>query len=149
MIFKITDNKDDMDIDAIHEYLSRSYWAKDVPKSVVTKAVKNSLCFAVLASETNNTDSKEKQVGFARLITDSATFAYLADVYILEEHRGNGLSKQLMATIVKHRQLQGLRRIMLATKDAHGLYKQYGFTELTDQTMFMQLWTPDIYSQTS
>jgi N-acetylglutamate synthase-like GNAT family acetyltransferase len=149
MIFKITDNKDDMDIDAIHEYLSRSYWAKDVPKSVVTKAVKNSLCFAVLASDTNNTDSKEKQVGFARLITDSATFAYLADVYILEEHRGNGLSKQLMATIVKHRQLQGLRRIMLATKDAHGLYKQYGFTELTDQTMFMQLWTPDIYSQTS
>jgi N-acetylglutamate synthase-like GNAT family acetyltransferase len=149
MIFKITDNKDDMDIDAIHEYLSRSYWAKDVPKSVVTKAVKNSLCFAVLASETNNTDSKEKQVGFARLINDSATFAYLADVYILEEHRGNGLSKQLMATIVKHRQLQGLRRIMLATKDAHGLYKQYGFTELTDQTMFMQLWTPDIYSQTS
>jgi N-acetylglutamate synthase-like GNAT family acetyltransferase len=88
-------------------------------------------------------------VGFARLITDSATFAYLADVYILEEHRGNGLSKQLMATIVKHRQLQGLRRIMLATKDAHGLYKQYGFTELTDQTMFMQLWAPDIYSQTS
>jgi N-acetylglutamate synthase-like GNAT family acetyltransferase len=149
MIFKITDNKDDMDIDAIHEYLSRSYWAKDVPKSVVTKAVKNSLCFAVLASDTNNTDSKEKQVGFARLITDSATFAYLADVYILEEHRGNGLSKQLMATIVKHPQLQGLRRIMLATKDAHSLYEQYGFTALTDQTMFMQLWTPDIYSQTS
>jgi N-acetylglutamate synthase-like GNAT family acetyltransferase len=116
---------------------------------VVTKAVKNSLCFAVLASDTNNTDSKKKQVGFVRLITDSATFAYLADVYILEEHRGNGLSKQLMATIVKHPQLQGLRRIMLATKDAHSLYEQYGFTALTDQTMFMQLWTPDIYSQTS
>lgn len=149
MIFKITDNKDDMDIDAIHEYLSQSYWAKDIPKSVVTKAVKNSLCFAVLASDTNNIDSKEKQVGFARLITDSATFAYLADVYILAEHRGNGLSKKLMATIVKHPQLQGLRRIMLATKDAHGLYEQYGFTALTDQTMFMQLWTPDIYSQTS
>ena len=149
MIFKITDNKDDMDIDAIHEYLSRSYWAKDVPKSVVTKAVENSLCFAVLAVDTNDSNSYGKQVGFARLITDYATFAYLADVYILAEHRGNGLSKQLMATIVKHPQLQGLRRIMLATKDAHGLYEQYGFTALTDQAMFMQLWVPDIYSQTS
>ena len=101
MVFKITDNKDDMDIDAIHEYLSRSYWAKDVPKSVVTKAVKNSLCFAVLASDTDNTDSKEKHVGFARLITDSATFAYLADVYILAEHRGNGLSKKLSSKTPK------------------------------------------------
>jgi N-acetylglutamate synthase-like GNAT family acetyltransferase len=92
---------------------------------------------------------KKKQVGFARLITGSATFAYLADVYILAEHRGNGLSKKLLATIIKHPQLQGLRRIMLATKDAHGLYEQYGFTALTDQTMFMQLWTPYIYLQRS
>jgi N-acetylglutamate synthase-like GNAT family acetyltransferase len=149
MLFKITDNKDDMDIDAIHEYLSRSYWAKNVPKSVVTKAVENSLCFTVLAVDTNATDSKEKQAGFARLITDYATFAYLADVYILEEYRGEGLSKKMMQKIIEHPELQGLRRIMLATKDAHGLYEQYGFTALTDQTMFMQLWTPDIYSQTS
>ena len=149
MIFKITDNKDDMDIDAIHEYLSRSYWAKNVPKSVVTKAVENSLCFAVLAVNTNDSNTNEKQVGFARLITDYATFAYLADVYILEEYRGKGLSKKMMQEIIEHPQLQGLRRMMLATKDAHGLYEQYGFTALTDQKMFMQLWTPDVYSQTS
>jgi N-acetylglutamate synthase-like GNAT family acetyltransferase len=143
MDYKITNNKKEMDIDAIHDYLTRSYWAKNVPKSVVTKAVENSLCFGLFAITANKNG---KQVGFARLITDSATFAYLADVYILEEHRGKGLSKQLMEMIVKHPQLQGLRRIMLATRDAHGLYKQYGFTPLTEQTMFMQLWTPDVYS---
>ncbi|MBL4763701.1 MAG: GNAT family N-acetyltransferase [Colwellia sp.] len=146
MDYRITDNKEEMDIDAIHHYLSRSYWAKDMPKSVVIKAIENSLCFAVLVVDSSN---KEKQVGFARLITDSATFAYLADVYILAEHRGKGLSKQMMQKIISHPQLQGLRRIMLATKDAHGLYEQYGFTALTDQKMFMQLWTPDVYSQTS
>jgi N-acetylglutamate synthase-like GNAT family acetyltransferase len=146
MDYRITDNKDEMDIDAIHDYLSSSYWAEGVPKSVVAKAIENSLCFAVLAVDTN---SEEKQVGFARLITDSATFAYLADVYILEEHRGKGLSKQMMQDIIEHPQLQGLRRIMLATRDAHGLYEQYGFTALTDQKMFMQLWTPDVYSQAS
>ena len=146
MDFKITDNKDDMDIDAIHGFISQSYWAKDVPKSVMIKAIENSLCFAVLAVDTSG---DEIQVGFARLITDSATFAYLADVYILEEYRGNGLSKQMMQQIIDHPQLQGLRRIMLATRDAHGLYEQYGFTELTDKKMFMQLWTPDVYSQTS
>jgi N-acetylglutamate synthase-like GNAT family acetyltransferase len=145
MDYKITDNKADMDVDAIHNYLTCSYWAKNVPKSVITKAIENSLCFGVFAITANENG---QQVGFARLITDSVTFAYLADVYILEEHRGKGLSKQLMATIVKHPQLQGLRRIMLATRDAHGLYEKYGFTALTDQTMFMQLWTPDVYSQT-
>jgi len=145
MDYRITDNKDEMDIDAIHDYLSSSYWAEGVPKSVVTKAIENSLCFAVLAFDTN---SEEKQVGFARLITDSATFAYLADVYILDEHRGKGLSKQMMQQIIAHPQLQGLRRMMLATRDAHGLYEQYGFKALTDQKMFMQLWTPDVYSQT-
>jgi len=146
MDYRITDNKDEMDIDAIHDYLSSSYWAEGVPKSVVAKAIENSLCFAVLAVDTNN---EAKQVGFARLITDSATFAYLADVYILEEHRGKGLSKQMMQKVIEHPQLQGLRRIMLATRDAHGLYEQYGFTALTDQKMFMQLWTPDVYTRST
>jgi len=131
-----------MDIDAIYHYLSRSYWAENVPKKVVAKAFENSLCFGVLLVEVSGV---EKQVGFARLITDSATFAYLADVYILEEHRSKGLSKQMMKQIVKHPQLQGLRRIMLATRDAHGLYEQFGFTPLTNEKMFMQLWTPDVY----
>jgi len=143
MDYRITTDKNEMSIDAIHDYLSHSYWAESVPKLVVAKAVENSLCFAVLFSDQN---SDEKQVGFARLITDTATFAYLADVYILEEHRGNGLSKQLMTAIIAHPQLQGLRRMMLATRDAHGLYEQFGFTALTDQKMFMQLWTPDVYS---
>lgn len=146
MNFRVTDNKDDMDIDAIHDFISQSYWAKDVPKSVMIKAIENSLCFAVLVGDLSHS---EKQVGFARLITDSATFAYLADVYILEEYRGNGLGKKIMQQIMAHPQLQGLRRIMLATRDAHDLYAQYGFTELSDKKMFMQLWTPDVYSQTS
>lgn len=146
MDYSITTDKDKMSIDAIHEYLSRSYWAENVPKNVIAKAVENSLCFAVIA---HDEEGNESQVGFARLITDMATFAYLADVYVLEEHRGNGLSKMMMEQIVKHPQLQGLRRIMLATRDAHGLYEKYGFTPLTDQTMFMQLWTPNVYRQTS
>jgi N-acetylglutamate synthase-like GNAT family acetyltransferase len=146
MDYRISTDKNKMDVEAIHHYLSRSYWAENVPKQVVAKAIENSLCFGVLVSDEQG---NEKQVGFARLITDTATFAYLADVYILEEHRGNGLSKQLMATIIEHPKLQGLRRMMLATRDAHGLYEQFGFTPLTDQKMFMQLWTPDVYSQTS
>lgn len=142
--YSITTDKNKLDIDAIHQYLSRSYWAENVPKEVVLKAVENSLCFGVLLCDEKG---NENQVGFARLITDKATFAYLADVYILEEHRGKGLSKRLMSTIIEHPQLQGLRRMMLATRDAHSLYEQYGFTPLTDPTMFMQLWTPDIYHQ--
>ncbi len=142
MSYRITNNKKEMDIDAIHHYLSRSYWAENVPKKVVATAIENSLCFGVLLTEVSGT---EKQVGFARLITDSATFAYLADVYVLEEHRSKGLSKQMMKQIVEHPQLQGLRRMMLATRDAHGLYAQFGFTPLTDDKMFMQLWTPNVY----
>lgn len=145
MSYRITTDKNEMSIDAIHDYLTRSYWAESVPKKVVSKAIENSLCFGVLF---DGQQGFESQVGFARMITDKATFAYLADVYILEEHRGHGLSKQLMAEIVKHPQLQGLRRMMLATKDAHGLYEKFGFTPLTDESMFMQLWTPDVYQQT-
>lgn len=146
MSYRITDNKDEMDIDAIHDYLSSSYWAKGIPKSVLVKAIDNSLCFAVLADDDSSND---KQVGFARLITDSATFAYLADVYILEDYRGNGLSKQMMQKIIDHPQLQGLRRMMLATRDAHKLYEQFGFTALNDQKMFMQLWKPDVYTRST
>ena len=146
MDYRITTDKAEMDIDAIHHYLSRSYWAENVPKSVVTTAVENSLCFAVLVA---NADGEERQIGFARMITDYASFAYLADVYILEDHRGKGLSKQMMKQVIEHPRLQGLRRMMLATRDAHGLYEQFGFTALNDQKMFMQLWKPNIYSQNS
>ena len=130
-------DKNIMDIDAIHAYLSRSYWAKNVPHEIVRKAVENSLCFGVFYNKS--------QIGFARLITDSATFAYLADVYILEEHRGKGLSQKLMQTILAHPQLQGLRRMVLATYDAHTLYEKFGFKQLSKPDTFMELWNPNVY----
>ena len=130
-------DKNIMDIDAIHAYLSRSYWAKNVPHEIVRKAVENSLCFGVFYNKS--------QIGFARLITDSATFAYLADVYILEEHRGKGLSKKLMQTIIADPQLQGLRRMVLATYDAHTLYEKFGFKQLSKPDTFMELWNPNVY----
>lgn len=126
-----------MDVDAIHAYLSRSYWAKNVPKQVVIKAIDNSLCFGLFFNE--------EQVGFARLITDYATFAYLADVYILDTHRGKGLSKMLLKKIFEHSELQGLRRMLLATSDAHSLYEKFGFKALNNPATFMEIWTPNIY----
>jgi N-acetylglutamate synthase-like GNAT family acetyltransferase len=142
MAYKITTNKADMDVDAIHAYLSRSYWAEKVPKQVVATAIDNSLCFAVLHQPEAG---HGEQIGFARVITDFATMAYLADVYILEAHRGKGLSKAMMSEIIAHPQLQGLRRLLLATSDAHSLYEQFGFKKLANPEIFMELWTPDVY----
>ena len=136
--YKISSETSDMDISVIHQYISRSYWASNIPLSTMKKAVENSLCFGVF------TDSGE-QIAFARLITDSATFAYLADVFVLEDHRGKGISKWLMECIVKHPDLQGLRRMALATSDAHGLYKQFGFTPLKSPDTFMELHQPNVY----
>ncbi len=116
---------------AIHAYLVRSYWSPGVPRVVVERAIANSLCFGVYQGDT--------QVGFARVVTDKATFAYLADVYVLEEHRGQGLSKRLVATIQAHPDLQGLRRFLLATKDAHGLYAQFGFGPLSAPERMMEI----------
>ncbi|OIQ00751.1 MAG: GNAT family N-acetyltransferase [Zetaproteobacteria bacterium CG2_30_46_52] len=136
--YSISTNLADMDIAVIHGCISNSYWAKGIPISVLEKAISNSLCFGVF------TDSGQ-QVGFARLITDSATFAYLADVFILEAHRGKGLSKWLMENVIAHPDLQGLRRITLSTKDAHGLYEKYGFKPLANPQTFMEAWKPDVY----
>ncbi|MEC4089309.1 GNAT family N-acetyltransferase [Pseudoalteromonas rubra] len=127
-----------LNFDLIHDFISDSYWAKEIPREVMKKAIEHSLCFGVY------TDTAE-QVGFARMITDKATFAYLADVFIVESHRGKGLSKQLVDTIMQHPDLQGLRRIMLATKDAHGLYAQFGFKTPDDPSILMQICRPDIY----
>ena len=135
--YRISADPSQMDLDAIHGYLSQSYWAKGVPKQTLATALQNSLCFGVFFAE--------QQIGFARLITDKATFAYLADVYILEQHRGRGLSKWLMQEIMQHPENQGLRRIVLATKDAHSLYTQYDFKALADPDLFMELWTPGVY----
>jgi len=136
--YSISTNFTDMDIAVIHGYISNSYWAKGMPMNVLEKAISNSLCFGVF------TDAGQ-QVGFARLITDSATFAYLADVFILEPHRGKGLSKRLMESVIAHPELQGLRRITLSTKDAHGLYKKFGFRPLANPATFMEVWEPDVY----
>ena len=128
----------DMDLSVIHTYLSKSYWALNIPFKTMEKAIKNSLCFGVF------TDSGQ-QVAFARMVSDSATFAYLADVFVLEEHRGKGISKWLMQIIMEDPNLQGLRRMALATSDAHGLYQQFGFKSLSSPESFMELHQPDVY----
>ncbi len=138
MNYEISTDHDKMDLNAIHAYLTQSYWSKGIPKETMKRAMENSLCFGVFLNS--------EQVGFARMTTDLATFAYLADVYILEKHRGQGLSKRLMQVIIEHPQLQGLRRIVLATRDAHGLYQKFGFKELANPQTFMELWTPDVYA---
>lgn len=140
--YTISTDKNLLDLDSIVRYLSKdSYWAAGVSRDIVQKSIQNSLCFGVYEEMGETT----KQIGFARLITDMATFAYLADVFILPEYRGLGLSKWLMASIVSMPELQGLRRWLLATRDAHGLYAQYGFTPLDKPDRFMQKYNPDIY----
>lgn len=120
--FRLTTDPAAMDVDAIHAALSRQYWSEGIPKDTVQRAMANSLCFGMFRGE--------EQVSFARVITDRATFAYLCDVYVLEEVRGQGLSKWLMECVIAHPDLQGLRRFALVTRDAHGLYRQYGFLPL-------------------
>jgi GNAT superfamily N-acetyltransferase len=129
-----------LNIDIIYNYLSQeSYWAQNIPKQVVEKSISNSLCFGLY--------HQDKQIGFARLITDKATFAYLADVFILDEYRKKGLAKWLMETIQAHPDLRGLRRWMLGTRDAHGLYEQFGWTVLDEDTRkrFMQRHNKNVY----
>ncbi|GGF80727.1 GNAT family N-acetyltransferase [Alteromonas lipolytica] len=129
-----------MDFQTIYDFIRTSYWAQNIPDTTLIKALQNSVCFAALtaAGET---------VGFARVITDKATFGYLADVFVLEAFRGQGISRLLMDAVVAHPELQGLRRFMLATWDAHGLYKKYGFTPVEDASPLMQIWHPDIYKK--
>ena len=131
-----------LDIDLLHNYLSReTYWAAGIPRDTLVRAVAGSLCFGVYEAE--------KQVGFARVVTDRATFGYLADVFVLPEYRGRGLSKWLMECVVAHPDLQGLRRFVLVTKDAHGLYAQFGFEPLADPTGYMHIHRPDAYRTSS
>lgn len=136
--YTITDDRRCLDIAAIHAFLTRSYWSPGIPLAVVERAIAHSLPFAVL--------HEGRQIGFARVITDRASFAYLADVYILEAHRGQGLSKRLLDTILAHPDLQGLRRFLLATRDAHTLYARYGFTPLANPSRMMERFDPDAYA---
>ena len=144
--FTITTDKEKFDIDLIHSFLTQSYWAEGISKEIVQGSIDGALCFAVV--DNDNADLPAgRQVGFARMITDKATFAYLADVFIIEEYRGLGLSKWLMEVIMSHPDLQGLRRMMLATRDAHGLYKKFGFTPLNNTDRWMQIHNPDVYKK--
>ncbi len=136
--YEVSTDPERLDIDAVHAFLSRSYWAQGIPRGVVEKSVRHSLCFGVYAAGGG-------QVGFARVITDRATFAYLCDVYIDEQHRGKGLSKRLMREVLAHPDLQGLRRTCLLTRDAQGLYKQFGFSEFPTPGRFLQRHDPDVY----
>ena len=135
--FYISTEKEKMDIDLIHSFLTRSYWAEGISKEIVRRSIQGALCFGVFEND--------KQVGFARMITDKATFAYLADVFIIEEYRGLGLSKWLMEFIMSYPDLQGLRRMILATRDAHELYKKFGFTPLNNVDRWMHIHHPDVY----
>jgi GNAT superfamily N-acetyltransferase len=134
----ISTDRDLLDVALIHRFLSEeSYWAKNIPLAVVEKAVVNSLCFGAY--------DDSAQVGFARVVSDRATFAYIGDVFVLASHRGRGISKMVMAAICSYPELQGLRRWHLLTRDAHALYAQYGFAALENPARHMEAFTPDVY----
>ena len=137
--FTISTDPSRLDRDTIHEFLSGSYWAKAIPREIVDRSIEGALCFGLYENE--------RQIGFARVNTDFATFAYLADVFVLESHRGRGLAAWLMESILAHPQLQGLRRWMLVTRDAHPLYRKVGFTALAHPEMVMEMTFPGIYER--
>jgi GNAT superfamily N-acetyltransferase len=135
--YEISTERSRLDILLIHDFLGASYWARGITRGVVERSIEHSLCFGAY--------HQGKQVGFARVITDFATFAYLADVFVVPEHRGRGLAKLLLRNILAHPQLQGLRRVMLATQDAHGLYAQFGFEKIAHPEHLMLIHRPDVY----
>ena len=128
--YLVTTDPARVDLDAVHAELTRSYWSPGIPKAVVAKGIANSLPFSLLAPD-------GAQAGFARVVTDRATYAYLADVYVAEAHRGRGLGVWLVRCVVEHPDLQGVRRFALATRDAHGLYARFGFTPAADPAIHM------------
>jgi GNAT superfamily N-acetyltransferase len=137
---RLSTRTQEMDVDAIHAYLSGdSYWARGIPRAVVARAVQHSLCVGVFDGAA--------QVAFARAITDRATYAYLADVYVLEPYRGRGVGKWMMQAIDAHPDLQGLRRWGLMTQDAHGLYAQFGFAPLAHPERAMERTNPGVYAR--
>jgi GNAT superfamily N-acetyltransferase len=133
----ITTDDRKLDLDAIHAYLSRSFWAEGIPKATVARAIENSLCFGLFDGS--------QQVGFARVVTDRATYAYLCDVYVLETHQGRGLGKWLIETVMAHPDLQGLRRFQLVTRDAHGLYSRHGFAAPEHPERHMEIFRHGMY----
>jgi N-acetylglutamate synthase-like GNAT family acetyltransferase len=132
--FTISDDASRLDMDAICDFLSRAYWADQRKRATIEKSIKHSLNFGVYDGD--------RQIGFARVVTDYAVFAYLCDVFIHEEYRGRSLGKWMMECIMSHPDLQGMRRWCLVTRDAHGLYKQSGFSELAAPERWMEKFDP-------
>jgi len=138
MDIRISRVRTDVDLDVVHAFLSQeAYWSKNIPRDLVEKAIANSFCFSAFI--------ENRQIGFARVVSDTATFAYLADVFVLPEFRGRGISRKLMQSVQSHPELQGLRRWMLMTADAHKLYESYGFSALAKPDRAMEISKPDIY----
>ena len=146
-----------LDLDVIHGFLTNCYWAKGIPREVVARSIEHSLCFGVYDGSSGLTPRLANgaapgvpaQVGFARVVSDFATVAYLGDVFVVESHRGRGLSKWLMGCVLQHPALQSLRRWILLTRDAHGLYSQFGFTPVKAPERYMELHQPEIYERSS
>jgi ribosomal protein S18 acetylase RimI-like enzyme len=137
--FTVTSDPAAVDIDAVHAFLRTSYWAEDIPRDLLARAIANSIPFSVRHGT--------RQVGFARAVTDRATFAYLSDVYVLEAYRGRGLARRLMDAVMAHPDLQGLRRFSLTTRDAEGLYRRYGFVPLATPARHLEIVRPGMYRQ--
>jgi GNAT superfamily N-acetyltransferase len=136
--FLVSTDPERLSLDVVHGFLTNCYWAKGIPREVVARSIERALCFGIYAES-------GAQVGFARVISDFATIAYIGDVFVLESHRGRGLGKWLMQCITQHPSLQNLRRWILTTRDAHGLYAQFGFTPVKAPERFMELHQPDVY----
>ena len=136
----VTTDRERLDLDTIHGFLAQAYWSQGIPRDVLVRAIDNSLCFGAFEGE--------QQIGFARVISDRATYAYVSDVFVLPSHRGRGVGKQLMAAIMSHPELQGLRRWTLFTRDAHGLYQQYGFGEGRHPERLMEVFNDRPYGVT-
>lgn len=137
--YAISNDREHIDRDLVFGFLhDEAYWSQGVPRDVVERAIDGSLCFGAFAGD----PGRAPQVGFARVVTDRATFAWLCDVFVLPEHRGNGVARLLMDAVMAHPDLAGLRNVMLATRDAHGLYAKYGFTPLTEPARWMAIRRP-------
>ena len=139
--FEISDDPKRMDVSAIHSYLTRSYWAEGIKLELVDRCIQGSLCLGLF--------HRDQQVGFARVVTDRTTFAYLCDVYVLEIHHGKGLGRWLIESVMSHPDLQGLRRFMLVTKDAHRIYQQFGFANSTYPDRILEISRPGLYLTSS
>lgn len=138
--FSVSDEKARLDIERVYGWISGAYWAAGIPRDVFERSVAGAMCFAIHAPD-------GAQVGFARVMTDRATFGYIGDVFVAPEMRGRGLSKFLLDTIFAHPELQGFRRWSLATRDAHALYARYGFTPLADPARYMERADPHVYAR--